>query len=51
MTMERIDGTTLLTGPVVDQAQLHGLLERIEELGLELLEMQQVQESRVPDGN
>ncbi|HET8620399.1 MAG TPA: hypothetical protein VFM27_15650, partial [Acidimicrobiales bacterium] len=28
---------TVLTGPVEDQAALHGLLRRIEALGLELL--------------
>jgi hypothetical protein len=32
---------TVLTGDVRDQAQLHGCIERFEELGLELLEVQQ----------
>jgi hypothetical protein len=31
------DGDTLLTGPVVDQAALHGLLKRVRDLGLPLL--------------
>jgi hypothetical protein len=31
------DGTTLLTGPVVDQAALYGLLRRIRDLGITLL--------------
>ena len=31
------DGTTLLTGPVVDQAALHGILRRIRDLGIPLL--------------
>ena len=31
------DGTTLLTGPVVDQAALHGLLKRVRDLGIPLL--------------
>jgi len=31
------DGTTSLTGPVVDQAQLHGVLNRIRDLGVPLL--------------
>ncbi len=31
------DGTTSLTGPLIDQAQLHGLLARIRDLGVPLL--------------
>ena len=31
------DGTTLLVGPVVDQAALHGVIARIRDLGLPLL--------------
>ncbi len=31
------NGDTLLTGPVVDQAALHGLLRRVRDLGLTLL--------------
>lgn len=31
------DGTTSLTGPVLDQAQLHGLLARVRDLGVPLL--------------
>ena len=42
MEMACVDGTTVVTGSVRDQAQLHGFIERIEELGLELLEIQQV---------
>ena len=30
-------GHTLLTGPVVDQAALHGLLKKVRDLGLPLL--------------
>ena len=41
MKMESIEGTTVIAGDVVDQAQLHGYIERIEELGLELLSVQQ----------
>jgi hypothetical protein len=41
MEMESIEGTTVIAGEVVDQAQLHGYIERIEELGLELLSVQQ----------
>jgi hypothetical protein len=35
---------TVLTGTIADQAQLHGLLERIQLLGLELVEVRQVPE-------
>jgi hypothetical protein len=31
------DGNTLLTGPVIDQAALHGLLKKIRDLGVPLL--------------
>ncbi len=31
------DGTTILTGPVVDQAALHGVLRTVRDLGLPLL--------------
>lgn len=31
------DGTTSLTGPIIDQAQLHGLLARIRDIGAPLL--------------
>jgi len=30
-------GDTLLTGPVVDQAALHGLLKKVRDLGMPLL--------------
>jgi hypothetical protein len=33
---------TVLSGPVEDQAALHGLLRRIESLGLELLEVRRL---------
>jgi hypothetical protein len=36
ITLEE-DGTTLLTGPVVDQAALHGLLKKVRDLGLPLI--------------
>ena len=31
------NGETLLTGPVVDQAALHGLLRKVRDLGLPLV--------------
>ena len=36
LTHER-DGTTILSGPVVDQAALHGLLSKVRDLGLPLV--------------
>ena len=41
MEMQRIDGTTVLTGNV-DQAHLHGYIERLEELALELVTVEQI---------
>jgi hypothetical protein len=31
------DGETLLTGPIADQAALHGLLKKIRDLGMPLI--------------
>jgi len=40
LTLIRVDdGTTSLTGPLVDQAQLHGVLARIRDLGVPLLSL------------
>lgn len=36
------DDETLLTGPVADQAALHGLLGKIRDLGLPLLSVKRV---------
>jgi hypothetical protein len=44
MQMEQVEGATVLTGSVIDQAQLHGFIARIEELGLELLSVEQARE-------
>ena len=45
MRMERQAGRTVLTGPVRDQAQLHGFFERLEELGLELVSVEQTSDA------
>ena len=36
------DGTTVIEGPIVDQAALHGLLNKLGDLGLPLLSVTQV---------
>ena len=41
------DGTTTIRGPVVDQAALHGLLQRLRDLGLPLISVTPV--DPVPD--
>jgi len=33
------DGTTVIAGPVVDQAALHGLLQKLRDLGITLLSL------------
>jgi hypothetical protein len=38
----RDDGTTVLIGPVVDQAELHGLLAKIQNLNLPLISVNPV---------
>lgn len=36
------DGETVLTGPVADQAALHGLLRKVRDLGLPLIAVTQL---------
>lgn len=40
LTISYARGTTTLTGPVKDQAALHGVLERIRDLNLNLISAQ-----------
>lgn len=47
LTITREDnGETRLTGPVVDQAALHGLLRKVRDLGLPLLSVTRVRPSQ-----
>ena len=41
ITLEN-NGDTLITGPVVDQAALHGLLKKVRDLGMPLLSIGRV---------
>jgi hypothetical protein len=45
ITLEE-NGATLLTGTVVDQAALHGLLRKVRDLGLPLVSVLQVEPKR-----
>jgi hypothetical protein len=40
MEMETKDGVTVLTGRIIDQPQLYGILDRTNGLGLELLSVE-----------
>ena len=42
ITLEE-DGNTLLTGTMVDQAALHGLLKKIRDLGMPLLSVSSIE--------
>lgn len=45
MTINWVGNETVLTGPVVDQAALHGLLKKIRDLGLPLRSVKQLSDS------
>jgi len=52
ITLEE-NGDTLLTGPVVDQAALHGLLKKVRDLGMPLVSVARVEpdQADTADGN
>jgi hypothetical protein len=37
------DGTTVIQGPVIDQAALHGLLRKVRDLGLPLISVTRIE--------
>jgi hypothetical protein len=48
MEMETKDGETILTGKIIDQPHLYGILDRINGLGLELLSVQALPDEAHP---
>ena len=42
------NGDTLLTGPVADQAALHGLLKKVRDLGMPLVSANRVEPGLTP---
>ncbi len=50
MELSQVEGTTVMTGKVRDDAELYGLVERIAELGLELVSIQQLVRPANGDG-
>jgi hypothetical protein len=44
------DGTTVIAGPVVDQAALHGLLQKLRDIGIPLVSLRQVPHPEPTDG-
>ena len=44
------NGQTLLTGPVLDQAALHGLLKKVRDLGLPLLSVNRIELNQTDGG-
>jgi outer membrane PBP1 activator LpoA protein len=51
MRMETKDGETILTGEIVDQAHLFGLLDRVNGLGLQLLSVQALEDDGPPNAD
>jgi hypothetical protein len=49
MQLRRIAGHTVLTGAIFDQAQLFGVIERIQELGVELVSVNPIDHPREGD--
>ncbi len=48
MSLSCRDGQTTLTGPVRDQSELQGLLQRVSDLGLTLVEVTQARRGAEP---
>lgn len=50
ITLEK-SGDTLVTGPVSDQAALHGLLKKVRDLGMPLLSVNHVPPGQIDASN
>jgi hypothetical protein len=50
LTLEK-EGDTLLTGPVVDQAALHGLIRKVRDLGMPLVSVRPADSSEADGSN
>ena len=50
MTMQCSSGQTEITGVVVDQSQLHGLLDRVGGFGLDLVSVNAIEDEDPPVG-
>lgn len=46
ITLEE-NGDTLLTGPVIDQAALHGILKKVRDMGMLLLSVNSIDPNQV----
>ena len=44
MTMKAEKGQTIITGQIVDQSHLHGILDRVSSMGLPLVSLQALPE-------
>jgi hypothetical protein len=49
MSLKVENGRTILVGPVIDQSHLHGLLDRIQDLGVDLVSVEALPESKEGD--
>ena len=46
MTSSYENGVTTITGKVIDQSELHGILNRIRDIGLQLISVQRIEHNQ-----